>query len=129
MSLTDIHRILAEDFLEAKAEADQTLRIGWHKRTRDRQTALPPLALKHVALVNKHWVRCRVRSVWPCALTRAWQHLVSNQDLYRTIFIQREQTIQRLVRTVTNNPELLPLVKSVTVNYKCANTFSRRSSA
>lgn len=49
------------------------------------------------------------------------QHLVANQEMYRNIFIQREQTIQRLVRTVTGNPELLHLVKSVTVNYKCVH--------
>ncbi|KZV92561.1 hypothetical protein EXIGLDRAFT_718232, partial [Exidia glandulosa HHB12029] len=74
--------------------------MRWDTRPRNERTALPPTALKQVALVNKHW------------------HTVGNENVYRAIFIHREQTIQRLLKAVTSNPQLLVLIKFVTVDYK-----------
>ncbi|KZV92577.1 hypothetical protein EXIGLDRAFT_836370 [Exidia glandulosa HHB12029] len=103
--LSLIHEIIAEDFLESKTNADLAHKQAypWDTRNRDKKTALPPLALKHVARVNKHW------------------HDVANRGLYKVLFIQREQTIKRLVRTVTSNPALLPFIKSVSIDYKFNN--------
>lgn len=55
---------------------------------------------KHVSLVNRHW------------------HAAANENLYRTVFIHRETTIQLFVKAVTLNPDLLYLIKSVTIDYK-----------
>ncbi|KZV87398.1 hypothetical protein EXIGLDRAFT_752266 [Exidia glandulosa HHB12029] len=63
---------------------------------------MPAHPLQRLSLVNKHW------------------SAVARKDLYARVFVHTEQTVRRLLRTVTEHGDLLDLIKSITVDYKYA---------